>query len=165
MKKIFSTLTLMFLLNGCVGSITLLGSTAGGASSGRALQSSLKSAISYGVKKQTGKTPIGHALAYVEKKNPKKKKEPCISFIEKTRSEFCTVIKKKITSTNIAIKEKVSLIAAKPPKIKNTDAVEKVSKPKTLAIEEDKNFIDDLIRSKKSPRELAIAYQLKTKKN
>ena len=64
MKKILVLSTLMFLLNGCVESVAFLGSTAGGASSGRVLQSSLNSAISYGIKKQTGKTPLGHALAY-----------------------------------------------------------------------------------------------------
>ena len=75
MKKIFIFLTFLCLLNGCVESVALLGSTAGGASSGRILQSSLNSAISYGIKKQTGKTPIGHALAYAEEKNPEKQKK------------------------------------------------------------------------------------------
>ena len=63
-----------------------------GASNGRILQSSLNSAISYGVKKQTGKTPLEHALAYAEEKILKKRKT-CISFIERTRSEFCTIAK------------------------------------------------------------------------
>ena len=160
MKKILVLSTLMFLLNGCVESVAFLGSTAGGASSGRVLQSSLNSAISYGIKKQTGKTPLGHALAYAEEKNPQKKKEPCISFVEKTRSEFCTVLKKQIALTNIAIKEKASLIVAKTPKIENKVIVERDSKLKAIVIEEDKN----LIQTKKSPRELAIAYQLKIKK-
>ena len=87
MKKTLPLLTLIFLLNGCAESIALLGS---GASNGRIVQSSLNSAISYGVKKQTGKTPIEHAIAYAEEKNPKKKKETCISSLEITRSEFCT---------------------------------------------------------------------------
>ena len=95
MKKTFYLFLLIFLFNGCVESVALLGSTAGGASSGRLLQSSLQSTVSYGIKKQTGKTPLGHALAYADKKNPEKKRETCISFIEKTRSEFCTIAKKK----------------------------------------------------------------------
>ena len=103
MKKILFLSSLIFLLNGCVESIALLGSTAGGASSGKLVQSSLQSAISYGVKKQTGKTPLGHALAYAEKNNPEKKRETCISFIEKTRSEFCTIAKKKISLTKAKI--------------------------------------------------------------
>jgi len=161
MKKISVLLILMFLLNGCVETVALLGSTAGGASSGRVLQSSLNSAINYGIKKQTGKTPLGHALAYAEEKNPQKKKEPCISFVEKTRSEFCTVLKKQIALTNIVIKEKALLIVAKTPKIENIVIVERDSKLKTIVIKEDKS----LIQTKKSPRELAIAYQLKIKKD
>ena len=95
MKKIYFLLPLLFLLNGCVESVALLGSTAGGASSGKLLQSSAQSTVSYVIKKQTGKTPLGHAMAYSEKNNPEKKKETCVSFIEKTRSEFCTIAKKK----------------------------------------------------------------------
>ena len=95
MKKTFYLFSLLFLLNGCVESVALLGSTAGGASSGKLIQSSLQSTISYGIKKQTGKTPLGHALAYAEKHNPEKKKDTCISFVEKTNSELCAVLKKK----------------------------------------------------------------------
>ena len=53
MKKILLLLSTIFLLNGCAESLALLGP---GASNGRFVQSSLNSAISYGVKKQTGKT-------------------------------------------------------------------------------------------------------------
>ena len=67
MKKTFYLFTLIFLLNGCVESVALLGGSIGGASSGKIAQSALKSTISYGVKKQTGKSPLGHALAYAEK--------------------------------------------------------------------------------------------------
>ena len=102
MKNLFFLMSLMFLLNGCAESIAFLGSSVGAASNGKIVQSSLNSAISYGIKKQTGKTPLGHALAYAEEVNPEKKKETCISFIEKTRSEICTVVKKQITSTNIS---------------------------------------------------------------
>ena len=55
MKKILVLLTTMFLLNGCVESVALLGPTIGGASNGKMLQSSLTSVVSYGVKNQTGK--------------------------------------------------------------------------------------------------------------
>ena len=95
MKKTFYLFTLLFLLNGCVESIAFLGSSVGGASSGKMLQSTVQSTFSYGIKKQTGKTPLGHALAYAEKNNPENKRETCISFIEKTKSEFCTIAKKK----------------------------------------------------------------------
>ena len=95
MKKIFGLLTGLLLLNGCAESFALLG-TAGSASNGKIIQSSLNSALSYGVKKQTGKTPLEHAIAYAEKKNPEKKKEPCLSFLEKTNSEICAIVKNKL---------------------------------------------------------------------
>ena len=116
MKKVFFLLSSLFLLNGCAESVALLGTSAGGASNGKILQSSLNSAISYGVKKQTGKSPLEHALAYAEEKNPEKKQETCISFIERTRSEFCTILNKQISLTNIAIKEKTVEIVKKYPK-------------------------------------------------
>ena len=116
MKKIFFLLSTLFLLNGCAESVALLGSSVGGASSGKMFQTSLNSAISYGVKKQTGKTPLGHVLAYAEEKNPEKKQETCISFIERTRSEFCTILNKKVSLTNIVVKEKTLAIVKKYPK-------------------------------------------------
>ena len=116
MKKGFFLLIFLFLLNGCAESVALLGSSVGGASSGKMFQSSLNSAISYVIKKQTGKTPLGHVLAYAEEKNPEKKKETCISFIERTRSEFCTILNKQISLTNIAVKEKTLAIVKKYPK-------------------------------------------------
>ena len=116
MKKGSFLLIFLFLLNGCAESVALLGSSVGGASSGKMLQSSLNSAISYGIKQQTGKTPFGHVLAYAEEKNPEKKKETCISFIESTRSEFCTILNKQISLTNVAVKEKTLAIVKKYPK-------------------------------------------------
>ena len=103
MKKIFGLLTTLLLLNGCAESVALLGTSVGGASSGKMLQSSLNSAISYGVKKQTGKGPLQHALAYAEKVNPEKKKEPCLSFVKKTNSEICAIVKKRLNLTKSKI--------------------------------------------------------------
>ena len=93
MKKILLIFSAIFLLSGCAESLALLGP---GASNGRIVQSSLNSAISYGVKKQTGKTPLEHAIAFAEEKNPDRKKEACISSFEITKSEFCTIVKKQI---------------------------------------------------------------------
>ena len=120
MKKILILLSSLFLLNGCAESVALLGTSVGGASSGKMLQSSLNSVISYGVKQHTGKSPLEHAIAYAEEKNPEKKQETCVSFIEKTRSEFCTIVKKQISLTNIAIKEKTLEIVKKYPKNNKT---------------------------------------------
>ena len=99
MKKVFFLLSSLFLLNGCAESVALLGTSAGGASSGKMLQSSLNTAISYGVKRQTGKGPLEHVVAYAEKVNPEKKKEPCLSFVKKTNSEICAIVKKQLSLT------------------------------------------------------------------
>ena len=153
MKKILFLIPALILLNGCAESVALLGGSVGGASSGKVLQSSLTSSISLGVKHKTGKTPVGHMLAYAEKKNPQKKKEKCISFIESTRSEFCTIAKQQITLTNTAIKKKVIEIAKKQSnKIKIKDE-----------ILEKRNNIKIVSQIKKSPRMLAIAFQSKIK--
>ena len=127
MKKTLLLLTTIFLLNGCAESIALLGS---GASNGRIVQSSLNSAISYGVKKQTGKTPLEHAIAYAEKKNPERKKETCISSLEITRSEFCTIVKKQVKLKSTEIIEKTAEIVKQYPKnkIKEISKIEKIAK-------------------------------------
>ena len=134
MKKILILLSTVFLLNGCAESLALLGT---GTSNGKILQSSLNSAVSYGVKKQTGKTPLEHAVAYAESVNPEKKQETCISSIERTRSEFCTIVKKQISLTNTALKKKTSEIVKKYPKkiavsiqakIKKTSLIEDIAK-------------------------------------
>ena len=127
MKKILLLLSTIFLLNGCAESLALLGP---GASNGRFVQSSLNSAISYGVKQQTGKTPLEHAIAYAEEKNPERKKETCISSFEITRSEFCTVAKKQIKFKSAAIIEKTTDIVKEFPKnkIKEISKIEKIAK-------------------------------------
>ena len=128
MKKIVLLLSVIFLLNGCAESIAFLIT---GASNGRIVQSSLNSAISYGVKKQTGKTPLEHAIAYAEEKNPEKKQEPCISLIEKTSSEFCTVVKKQLSLKKASLIKKTTKVVQKFPKInkkKETSQIEKIAK-------------------------------------
>ena len=130
MKKVFFLITLTFLLNGCAESVALFST---GASNGRIVQSSLNSAISIGVKKQTGKTPLEHAIAYAEEKNPEKKEETCISFIEKTRSEFCTIVKKQISITNTKVVEKSSDLVKKfPKKIKEISLIENIAKKSVI---------------------------------
>ena len=127
MKKILILLSTIFLLNGCAESLALLGT---GTSNGKILQSSLNSAVSYGVKKQTGKTPLEHIIAYAEEKNPEKKKETCISSFEITRSEFCTIVKKQIKSKSTDMMEKTTEIAREYPKkiIKEISKIEKIAK-------------------------------------
>ncbi len=127
MKKILLLLTAILFLNGCAESIALLGS---GASNGRIAQSSLNSAISYGIKKHTGKTPMEHAIAYAEEKNPERKKETCISSFEISRSEFCTIAKKEIKLKSTEMMKKTAEIAKEYPKkiIKEISKIEKIAK-------------------------------------
>ena len=138
MHLVFLLKDLILLLNGCAESIALLST---GASNGKIVQSSLNSAISYGVKHQTGKTPLEHAIAYAEEKNPEKKQETCISSIERTRSEFCTIVKKQISLTNSVLKDKTSKIVKKYPKeiassiqakIKKTSLIENIAKKSVI---------------------------------
>ena len=153
MKKVFFLLSIVTLLNGCAESVALLGSSVGGASSGKMLQSSLNSAISYGVKHHTGKTPLGHVFAYAEEKNPEKKKETCFSFIESTRSEFCTIAKKEMSLVNTTVKEKVLEITKKHPKTRD------------IVLEKENDLVSSFFKKKESPRKLAILFQNKIKNN
>ena len=109
MKKILGLLVILLFLNGCAESVALLGTSV---SNGKIVQSSISSSVSYGIKKQTGKTPLEHAIAYADQKNPQKKKEPCLSFLEKTNSEICAIVKKqlKITKSKILKKSKENSI-------------------------------------------------------
>ena len=127
MKKILLLLPAVLLLNGCAESLALLGP---GASNGRFVQSSLNSAISYGVKKQTGKSPLEHAISYAEKKNPERKKETCITSFEISRSEICTIVKKQIKFKSTALLEKTAETVKEYPKntIKKISKIEKIAK-------------------------------------
>jgi len=108
MKKIFSLLAMSVLLSGCVESMALIGPATTGAGSGKIAQSAISPVLSYGVKKQTGKSLMEHAMTYAEAMSPQKKKEPCLSFVEKTNSEICAILKKqlKITKSKILKKSK-----------------------------------------------------------
>ena len=115
MKKIFGLLTTLLLLNGCAESVALLGSSIGGASSGKIAQSSFQTAVSYGVKKQTGKTAGEHAIAYVKKNNPQGKEEKCVNFLDTKKSKLCTAVKKEFLETKEKIfkKSKIEDLALK----------------------------------------------------
>ena len=89
---------LFVLLNGCAESMALIG----GATNGKVVQSSFNTAISYGVKHKTGKTPFEHAISYAEEQrvlrdSSKNKIQPCVESLEPVNNEdICTVIKSKI---------------------------------------------------------------------
>ena len=103
MKKILGLLLGLTLLTGCVESLALLGPSSTAITGGNIAQSAFSSAVNYGVKKQTGKSPMEHAIAYAEEINPEKKKEPCLSFAEKTNSEICAIVKKQLELTKSKI--------------------------------------------------------------
>ena len=124
MQKIIVLLSSMFLLVGCIESVALLGTSS---ANGKLVQSSLKSGVSLGIKKTTGKTPLQHALNYAEEKNIDKKKKKCISFIEKTNSEACAIAKKQVALTKAKIKNKTKNILKKMPLIKNGELAKKAT--------------------------------------
>ena len=103
MKKIFGLLTTFLLLSNCVESMALLAPVSTATGSGNLAHSAVSSALSLGVKQQTGKSPTEHAIAYVKSNNPSNKKEKCLYFIESTNSEACAAINKNI----IEIKDKI----------------------------------------------------------
>ena len=79
--------------------------------------------------------------AYAEKKNPGKKRDTCISLIEISRSEFCTIAKKQISLTTTALKEKASKIIKTNPKeitsslittAKETSLIENIAKKSVI---------------------------------
>ena len=98
----------LILLTGCAESLALLGPTSTAITGGNIAQTAFSSAVNYGLKKQTGKSAMEHAIIYAEEMNPQKNKEPCLSFVEKTNSEICTIVKKqlKITKSKILNKSK-----------------------------------------------------------
>ena len=105
MKKILIVIPLIIILNGCANPMALLGPASSVAGGGNIGQSAISSAVSYGVKKQTGMTPSQHAIDYVKKHNPENKKEKCIEFIDKTNSKACAAVKENISKTTKKIVE------------------------------------------------------------
>jgi hypothetical protein len=128
MKKIFVLLTSITLLTGCVETVALLGPASSLVGGGNVVHSSISSAASYGVKKTTGKSPMQHALAYAEEKNPNKKKEKCLSFAKQKKSEACYIAKKQISSVKKSAVKKIKNIIdlSKPKVVKNIEVAQKL---------------------------------------
>ena len=110
MKKIFILLITLTILNGCAESLALLGPASTSLTGGNLAQTAVSSAVNYGVKKQTGKSPMEHALAYAEKHNPEKKKTNCVAFLNSTESEICEAVKKNILETKEYFKNKNKIV-------------------------------------------------------
>ncbi len=88
MKKLIGLLILFFLFSGCFESSLVMGPAIGGAQ-GKLAQSSVSTALSYGVKYKTGKYPIQHIL--------KKEKEKAV--------ETASLMGEKVLTTTDKIKD------------------------------------------------------------
>ncbi len=123
MKKTLSLIFIFLFLNACAESMALLGpASTSSITGGNIIQSASSSAISYGVKKKTGKSPMEHVITYAEKHNPERKKSKCISFLESTESELCEILKKNISDTkNKIIKHKIVKSSKIEDLAKNSD--------------------------------------------
>ena len=99
MKKIISSILTLILLTGCAESLALLGPASTSVTGGNLAPTAVSSAVSFGVKKQTGKTPMEHAMVYAKKHNPEMKKSKCVAFLDSTESEICEAVKKNISET------------------------------------------------------------------
>tara|TARA_B000000532_G_C18549686_1_gene269384 strand:- start:126 stop:512 length:387 start_codon:yes stop_codon:yes gene_type:complete len=110
MNKFVGVSIVLIFLTGCAESIAFLGPASTSLSGGNLAQSTVSSAVSFGVKKQTGKSPMEHAMVYAKKHNPEMKKSKCVSFLDSTESEICEAIKKNITETKEYFKNKKKIL-------------------------------------------------------
>jgi hypothetical protein len=85
MRKLIGLLILLFLLPGCFETSLVMGPAIGGAQ-GKLAQSSISTALSYGVKYKTGKYPIQHLL--------KKKKEKAVKTVSLMEEKVLTTTNK-----------------------------------------------------------------------
>jgi len=109
MRKLVALLISLFLLSGCFETSLVMGPAIGGAQ-GRLAQSSVSTALSYGVKYKTGKYPIQHIL-----KQKKEKAVKTVSLMEE----------KALTTTN-----KIKLNLVKKPELRLVKANYKIIKAK-----------------------------------
>tara|TARA_B100001063_G_C16382792_1_gene366233 strand:- start:37 stop:387 length:351 start_codon:yes stop_codon:yes gene_type:complete len=98
------------MFSGCAETLALLGPASTSATGGNIAQSAVSSVVSFGVKKQTGKSPMEHAIIYAEKHNPENKKSNCVAFLNSTKSEICEAVKKNILETKEYFKNKNKII-------------------------------------------------------
>ena len=101
MRKLIVLLILLFLLPGCFETSLVMGPAIGGAQ-GRLAQSSVSTALSYGVKYKTGKYPIQHIL--------KQKKEKAVKTASLMGEKALTATDK--IKHNLVKKTEVKLVKA-----------------------------------------------------
>ena len=110
MKKIFTILFCFLFLSGCIETASLVAPMSGVAS-GKVAQTTINSAVSFGVKKKTGKSPMEHAINLAEQNSKSKiiKKKNCISFLENTSQELCSKLEGKFVKIQNAINKKYQI--------------------------------------------------------
>ena len=110
MKKILNILVCFLFLSGCIETASLMAPMSGVAS-GKVAQTTINSAVSFEIKKKTGKSPMEHAINLAEKNNKptKIKKKNCISFLENTSQELCSKLEGKFVKIQNAIDKKYQI--------------------------------------------------------
>lgn len=120
MRKLIGLLISLFFLSGCFETSLVMGPAVGGAQ-GKLTQSSISTALSYGIKHKTGKYPIQHLL--------KQKKEKAVKILkrkkEKTVKTVSLMEEKVLTTTN-----KIKHNLVKKPDVKLVEANYKAIKAK-----------------------------------
>ena len=115
MRKLIGLLISLFLLPGCLETSLVMGPAIGGAQ-GKLAQSSVSTALSYGIKYKTGKYPIQHIL--------KKKKEKTVKTASLMGEKILTKTDK--IKHNLVNKPEVKLIKANYETIKTKIAKLKI---------------------------------------
>ena len=114
MRKLIGLLMLLFLLSGCFETSLVMGPAIGGAQ-GKLAQSSISTALSYGVKYKTGKYPIQHIL-----KQKKEKVAKTVSLMEEKTLTTTNKIKHNLVRESEVklVKANYKTIKAKITKLK-----------------------------------------------
>jgi hypothetical protein len=107
MRKLIGLLISLFLLPGCFETSLVMGPAIGGAQ-GKLAQSSVSTALSYGVKYKTGKYPIQHIL--------KQKKEKAVKTVSLMEEKVLTTTNK--IKHNLVRKSEIKLVKASYKTIK-----------------------------------------------
>ena len=126
MRKLIGLLISLFFLSGCFETSLVVGPVIGGVE-GKLVQSSMSTALSYGIKQQTGKYPIQHIL--------KQKKEKVVTILKRKQEkavETVSLLEEKILTTtnktkhNLVKEPEVKLV--KEPEVKLVQANYKIIK-------------------------------------
>ena len=114
MRKLVGLLISFFLLSGCFETSLVMGPAVGGAQ-GKLAQSSVSTALSYGVKHKTGKYPLQHIL--------KQKKDKAIKRVALIKEKALKIEEKTLATTN-----KIKHNLVKKPEVKLVEANNKTTK-------------------------------------